>query len=203
MAEFVLGGRQYLHAQMIEDHVQILADLHVIHGNVDGLGSSLLQSAPIVAAQPYGQPAVVVGVFHGFQHVGGIATAGNADHHIPGLEQVFQLFDKHVVIALVIGVGHEGGQVVVEAYEAEAGCPFQTGPLVEVAAEVGCRGRAASVTHDEDAAFFSAGAAQRLDKQIDGVVIQAVNGLLQPLHIARYGGSEIVAHAFPGMVCLL
>ena len=78
-------------------------------------------------------------IFNRFQNIFGIAAAGNPDDIIAGLEEIFKLLNKDIVIADIIGVGHHSRNVIIQADKLKTFVKTITAAFIEIAAKMRSR----------------------------------------------------------------
>jgi len=129
-----------LHDHVVEAHVQILGDLHVVRRDVEAEVAHLVELAAVVAGHADDLAADLLRVLDRLDDVVGVAAPGDREDQIALVELVLQLVVEDVLEGHVVGDRHEGRDVVVQADEPEALLDVRAGALVEVADHVGGRG---------------------------------------------------------------
>lgn len=130
---------------MVEAHVEVLGDLHVVRGDVEPVVAHPAEPAAVVAGHADDLYPLLFRVLDRLDDVVGVAAAGDGEDEVALPELVLELVVEDVLEAHVVGDRHHRRDVVVEADEAEPLLDVRAGPLVEVADHVGGRGRGAAV----------------------------------------------------------
>jgi len=138
---------------VVEAHVEVLGDLHVVRRDAEVVVGEPVQPAPVVAGHGQDLYPLPLRVFRGLQDVPGVAGAGDGEDQVALPELVLDLVEEDVVEGHVVRDRRQGRDVVVQADEPEALPDVRAGPLVEVAGHVGGRGGAAAVPEGVDRAF--------------------------------------------------
>ena len=76
---------EHAHHQVVEDHVDVLGDLHAHHRRVQRDVAQFLEFAAGIAGDADDLAPLGLGVFHSVEHVFGVAAAGDGHQHIVGL----------------------------------------------------------------------------------------------------------------------
>lgn len=169
----------------------IFDNLHIFNIRMDAPLAHLLQFATGVADKGKGFSAIVIRPFNGLNDIDRVAAAGYADHQVAGLHEIFERFDKHIIIANVIGIRHEGGHIVIEADELEAGFAVRHKALVEIADHVGSCRRATAIAHDKNLFACVPRVKKRLDEVRDLTVVKRIECTLERVEI---GINKAVVH---------
>jgi len=139
-----------LHHHVVEAHVEVLRDLHVVRRDVELEVGELREFPAVVAGHADDLAADLLGVLDRLDHVVGVAAPGDREDQIALAELVLELVVEDVLEGHVVGDRHEGRDVVVEADEPEPLLDVRAGAFVEVADHVGRGGGAAAVPEDVD-----------------------------------------------------
>ena len=137
-----------------------------------GTGTWILScaSGPELAAVAPGQrdglAARLIRVLHGAQHVRRIAGTADAHEQVAGLGEVLELLGEDAVVAHVVGISGQRGQLVRQRHDAEARFAVEARALHDVAGEMRGGGGAAAVAADEDVLSACA----RFFEPLDGLV---------------------------------
>ena len=98
---------------MTDDGVDVFGYLHVVYRGVyRKIGEGLYLTA-VETAKRNCHGAGRFGVFDRTNNVGRIAATRYADGQIAGTQEIFQLLDEYIVIAMVVGHRGHCGDVVV------------------------------------------------------------------------------------------
>ena len=115
------------------------------------LSCAIGPSLPAIAPGQRHRPAArLVRVLDGAQHVRRIAGSADAHEQVAGLGEILELLHEHAVVAHIVGVGRQRGQLVRQRHDAESRLAVEARAFHDVAGEMRGGGRAAAVAADED-----------------------------------------------------
>lgn len=141
-----------LHHHVVEAHVEVLGDLHVVDWHVHVEVGHIRDLAAAIAGEGDDIAPDLLGVFDGLHDVVGVPASGDRYDEVALAELAVELEEEDVLEAVVVGHRHEARDVVVEADESEFPGEFRGNALVEVHDHV-ARGRGAPpVAEDVDVA---------------------------------------------------
>ena len=184
VAQLAAGGKsvsvRFFH-EVVGDHVAhghvgIFDPAHVGVGNMEMELSEGAEFAAVAAGHGDGFAAHGVGCFDAAEDVGGVARTADGEEHVAGFGEVLELLGEDDVVADIVGVGRESGQVVVKAEDAELLVAAEAGTFQDIADEVGSGAGAASVAADEDGVAGFTGFGEKGDRFANAAGVDAADG---------------------------
>jgi len=162
---------------VVEAHVQVLGDLHVVRRDVEVEVRHPVELPAVVAGHADDLAADFLRVLDRLDDVVGVAAPGDREDQVALIELVLELVVEDVLEGHVVGDRHEGRDVVVEADETESPLDVGAGALVEVADHVGRRGGAAAVPEDVDGRVFLVMLEEAVHRPVELVDVEVLDDL--------------------------